>query len=80
MEALASFVFSEQGVLYGKVCKEWGVDPGAPYADDFVAYNVRAGLLASMAQAITEEPELPRAEPRTDGRIVTDLEEQMRRV
>lgn len=76
MEAFASFVFSEQGVLYGRICQQWGVDPGAVFTDDFIAHNVRAGLLVSMAKQ-KDEPVTESAEPNISGKIVTDLEQQI---
>ena len=74
MERLRAFVFSPQGRAFAKVHQAWGTDPATGIADDFVAYNVRAGLLVSLSQNREPDPE----EPQTNGRIVTDLEERMK--
>ena len=41
-----------------------------------IAYNVRLGLMIALAESSPDEPE--QTEPRTHGRIATDLEEQMK--
>lgn len=55
--ALADFVTSPQGRFYGHVCKTFGVDPGAPFSDDVVAFQMRAALLAAEIDEPEPEPE-----------------------
>ena len=45
MRELVAFANSEQGQLYGGVCQVWGVDPGAAFTDDVLAFNLRSLLM-----------------------------------
>lgn len=66
MKALAEFVRSDEGKFYGLVCERYGLDPGAPFDDDVIAYNVRAAFVAVGA---LESPE-PSVDVSPSGRIV----------
>lgn len=73
--SIAAFAMSPQGDIYRSVCEHWGVDPGAPLepVDDVLAFNLRAALLVTKP--------VPKPEPVDDRPgVVTDLEEQMRRM
>lgn len=57
MRALGSFVGSTEGKFYGLVCDRYGIDPGAPFRDEVVAYNVRAAYLAVGNDQPTDDAE-----------------------
>jgi hypothetical protein len=65
MAAVAAFARSDQGRLYATVCDRWGIDPGARFSDDVVAFNLRAALMA--AQPV-EVPSGLEADLETAGR------------
>jgi len=52
---LASFAFSDAGKVFARIEERWGRDPAAALQphDDFLAHNLRAALMVSLA----EEPE-----------------------
>lgn len=68
---LAAFALSPEGTVYRQTCEYWGVDPAKDIADDVLAADFRTALL------LTRPKDVPQ-----DDRpgIVTDLEEQMRRI
>ena len=56
MEALAKFVTSPQGTLYGRACERFGVDPGASIGDPVLAHNMRvAYMLADRPDPETQD-------------------------
>jgi hypothetical protein len=58
--ALASFVSTPVGTLYGRVCEKWGRDPAAflEPVDDVLAFDFRAALtLAMAAEDAEDEPD-----------------------
>ena len=55
MRDLAAFVSSDEGRMYGATCERWGVDPGAIFDDDVLAYNMRVGLILAMAPGRDDE-------------------------
>lgn len=50
MAMVGAFAASDQGRFYASVCHDWRVDPGAPIADDVVAFNLRAALTLATAE------------------------------
>jgi len=59
---IAAFVSSDEGKTYGRVCKDWGVDPGAVFDDDVLAYNLRLGLSVSLHMDDVPDDEADRLE------------------
>ena len=55
MRDLAVFASSEEGKLYGATCARWGIDPGAIFDDDVLAYNLRLGLIGAMHEDETTD-------------------------
>lgn len=43
--ALADFIASPDGRLYRSVCANYGIDPGAVFDDEALAFQMRAGLM-----------------------------------
>ena len=52
---VAQFAMSDSGKVYGRTCRQFGVDPGAVLDDDVMAANLRVAL----AVADVDEPEEP---------------------
>lgn len=58
LERLADFAESRAGKVYRDVCERFGVDPGRPLDDDFMAYQLRLALaLAHPSEDVAEEEE-----------------------
>jgi len=68
---LAAFALSPEGTVYRQTCEFWQVDPAQGISDDVLAADFRTALL------LTRPKDVPQ-----DDRpgLVTDLEEQMRRI
>ena len=43
--AIAAFAGSTEGDIYAMVCRHYGVDPGAIFADDVDAFMMRQALM-----------------------------------
>lgn len=54
MRGLMAFATSDAGRAYANVCRIWGTDPGAPLADDVLAYNLRAIFALAMPEPAEE--------------------------
>lgn len=62
MRALASFVSSEDGLVYARSHRLWGTDPAADIGDDVLAYNFRVALAMRLSEDSPEEVDPHRAE------------------
>lgn len=69
MVALATFAASDAGKTYAYVSSHFGVDPAASFADDFVAFNLRAALVLAM-NADDEPGEEDKGDPDTFKRWI----------
>jgi hypothetical protein len=55
MSKVAEFARSDAGQMYAATCERYGLDPAAGFADDVLAFNLRAALLVNAPQE--EEPD-----------------------
>jgi hypothetical protein len=58
---LATFASSNAGLLYGRSCERYGVDPAAFLDDDVLALNLRVALALGDVDAVEPESEFERA-------------------
>jgi hypothetical protein len=69
--ALAGFIASPDGALYGRYCEAYGEHPGDIFSDDVMRFQV------GMAYLMKRHHDQPEALDDTPG-IVTDLDAQIR--
>jgi hypothetical protein len=55
MSKVAEFARSDTGQMYATTCERYGLDPAVGFADDVLAFNLRAALLVNAPRE--EEPD-----------------------
>jgi hypothetical protein len=58
LERIAAFASSASGQAYSTICQRFGIDPAADIEDPFLAFQLRAALIAGEPPEKSEGEEL----------------------